>query len=146
MSNMVSESWYVVLVTGSRSMADGAREVTERMRTHVEVAHGHRQLAVLVHGYCPHPMRQYGEQRKFSTDALAEQIANWDQVISMPMRGHEGKPRNERMVRLCKALQAAGHDVVVEAFPPKGRARSGTRNCMRLAREAGLKMNVTEVT
>jgi len=33
----------------------------------------------------------------------------------------------------------------VEAFPPAGRAKSGTRNCMRLAEEAGFDVHVTEV-
>lgn len=129
-----------ILVTGSRDWTDRAA-IAEALRPWIEQAEldGQDALAVgrslppapvLVHGGCP-----------TGADALADGLfASW----GLPREVHpadwstHGKPagpiRNAEMV----ALGAT----VVLAFP-LGASR-GTRNCMRLARKAGL--FVREVT
>lgn len=151
--------WYVVLVTGSRNVGEAARrEVQERLCWHHDEARGRDMDLVLIHGACPHPkpgrvsLDSTSGQRRYSVDMVADRFAGdngWEQRIIMPMSGSDGKPRNERMVAVASLIMlwadAGGNSVAVEAFPPKGRKRSGTRNCIRVAERVGLSVNVTEV-
>lgn len=112
-----------ILVTGSRHWTD--REVIRRALSSAWERVGRHPLAILVQGEC----------HLGGADAIAAEV--WESW-GLPVEGHPaemgpdghvlGPARNKRMVDL-------GADVCL-AFPLPG--SRGTRNCMRLAREAGI--------
>lgn len=120
-----------ILVTGSRDWTD-ADTITLALAEHWRML-GCPEDAVLVQGEC----------HLGGADQIAAEVwRSW----GLPVEGHPaeigpnghvlGPQRNAHMVSL-------GADVCL-AFPlPSSR---GTRNCMRLAREAGIQVHVYEPT
>lgn len=118
-----------ILVTGSRDWADADTIQTALYNAWTELFEEGGRKIVLVQGEC-----EYGGADKIAADI-------W-RTWGLPVEGHPaergedgrilGPERNAKMVNL-------GADVCL-AFPlPSSR---GTRNCMRLAREAGIPVRV----
>jgi hypothetical protein len=124
----------VLLVTGSR---DWTR--TDTIATVI----GSLQPYLVVHGGCGWDLDGLRQPRRLrGADGDAHHLALRRGITVMPMlaawrRGRSAGPaRNAAMVGVLKQLHEHGAQCSVAAFPlPGGR---GTRNCVRLAREAGL--------
>lgn len=118
-----------VLVTGSRDWVD--RKAVHDALWQAWADLGSHTRAVLVQGEC----------HLGGADLIAKQV--WESW-GLPVEGHPaemgpdghvlGPKRNEHMVSL-------GADICLAFLLPSSR---GTRNCMRLAREAGIPVRVIE--
>ncbi len=83
---------------------------------------------IMIHGDCR------GADSIAADEALKRSFCVW----ALPYFEADGQEaRNASMVAVGVALQKAGHAVTVLAFPPETLS-SGTRKCMRIARNAGL--------
>lgn len=118
-----------LLITGSRDWTD--RDTIDHALAEAWIEWGRPEDAVLVHGAC----------HLGGADIIAEEI--WRSRF-LPYEGHPAKmgpdghvlgpERNARMVAL-------GADLCLAFVLPGSR---GTRNCIRLAREAGIPVRVFE--
>lgn len=128
---MVATKRQVVIVTGSRDWTD-ADAVYRRLSRYPKTS-------ILIHGACP-----------TGADRIADQVAREHRWTVLPVPFFAASPsdprndnRNAILIALGKAFLSTAqgrkhYDVTVEAFPPTVSRPSGTHNCMRLAREAGL--------
>lgn len=126
----------IVLVTGSRDWTD-YEAVRRRLSRY---PHG----SILIHGDCP-----------TGADMAADQYGRDNSWHVLPVPYFEATDGNDNRNALLVAVAAAFvgtplrrkyYEVTVEAFPPIENRPSGTRNCIRLAKEAGLRVEERERT
>lgn len=112
-----------ILVTGSRELE----------RTPVFEVLSARDPRMVIHGDAHGADYWAGRWAKRSAGACSEVAmpAQWDLLG----RG-AGPMRNNRMIEVCKALEACGWKIEVHAFPI--RTSIGTRDCIKKARAAEL--------
>jgi hypothetical protein len=136
----------VLLITGSRAYPGGPAvgDMVRLVLKDFAARHVGKEL-ILIHGDCPHPKRN--AQQALSIDQVAVSVGSHlgFRVIARPANWAEhgrraGPIRNTAMVAECAEYQEAGDTVEVAGFP-YGEAR-GTKGCLSLARQAGLKVGV----
>lgn len=133
----------ILLVTGGRSYADRARVFAELDKVHAET-----RIALLVHGACGVSLEGPVVRGCMGgADYLADFWARKHDVLvsfepAMWGNGrHAGPERNAKMVRLTRIIsEAFAHPALCLAFP----GGSGTADCIRRARAAGIEVRIVE--
>lgn len=126
---------HVVIVTGGRSYPSSLRRVVESNLNALYVLHGD---FILFHGAC----KRRGSDEMTGADRYADDWAQTAAGVDLRARpanwdlGNQAGPlRNAAMVH--EALQLAPVDRIHGLAFPEPDSR-GTRNCMRLMKEAGI--------
>lgn len=134
---------HVVIVTGGRSFPHSLKRVVEGNLNTLYVLHG---PFILFHGAC----QPRGSDEMTGADRYADDWAQTAPGIDLRCRPADwdrhgdaaGPIRNAGMVR--EALELAPVPYIHGlAFPEPG--SRGTRNCMRLMRDAGIRVDVWDV-